>query len=159
MSEREMKEKEFIHTHVETAKLIRIPEHLGLLIIDGCLKTGEVYIDDEMVEIIETLWNKYKIGTVGCCKGDKDSKTIKDNIPWIQIGSGWNEREYPKWMIEVLIRETMEAIDKEAKFPILLYDPRCVPCYTPKGYLIERHYEELVRTGYEIDIPVEVIKI
>lgn len=149
----------YIHSHDETAKLIKIPEHLGVLTIDGCLKNGEVYIDDEMVDIISILWNKYKIGTVGCCKGYKENKTLKDNIAWIQIGSGWSEREYPKWIIDILIRETMKAISKEAKFPILLYDPRCVPCYTPKGYLTEKHYEELVKSGYEIDIPIEVIKI
>lgn len=144
--------------HNDTAKFIEIPEHLVLLTIDRCLKTGKVLIDNEMVDIIKILWNKYKIGTVGCCKGYKSNKTLKDNIAWIQIGSGWGEIEYPKWMVEILIRETMKAIDREAKFPILLYDPRCVPCYTPKGYLTEKHYEELVRAGYEIDIPIEVIK-
>lgn len=144
--------------HNDTAKFIEIPEHLVLLTIDRCLKTGKVLIDNEMVDIIKILWNKYKIGTVGCCKGYKSNKTLKDNIAWIQIGSGWSEIEYPKWMVEILIRETMKAIDREAKFPILLYDPRCVPCYTPKGYLTEKHYEELVRAGYEIDIPIEVIK-
>ena len=144
--------------HNDTAKFIEIPEHLVLLTIDRCLKTGKVLIDNEMVDIIKILWNKYKIGTVGCCKGYKSNKTLKDNISWIQIGSGWSEIEYPKWMVEILIRETMKAIDREAKFPILLYDPRCVPCYTPKGYLTEKHYEELVRAGYEIDIPIEVIK-
>lgn len=144
--------------HNDTAKFIEIPEHLGLLTIDRCLKTGKVLIDNEMVDIIKILWNKYKIGTVGCCKGYKSNKTLKDNIAWIQIGSGWSEIEYPKWMVEILIRETMKVIDREAKFPILLYDPRCIPYYNPKGYLTEKYYEELVRAGYEIDIPIEVIK-
>ena len=141
-----------MYNHDETAVLVEVPKHLNLKTINGQTIT-KVYIDDEMVDLIKILWYKYNIPTVGSCKGNKDIKNLKEGVAWIQLrGEGDNKDIY------LMIQNVLNILYKEAKFPVLLYDPRCIPNENPLGYMLKRDYDKLVSLGYEINIPIKIIE-
>lgn len=144
-----------LQTHDDTSVRLKLPSHLGIQTIDGNIKTGIILVDDSMAHIIKVLWYKYNIGTIGSCKGHVSESKKISNLPWIQIGSGLN---YPKWIIRLMLKETIKALDIESEFPIMVYDPRCIPINNPKVYTSQMNYDYLIKHKYEFDMPLEIIK-
>lgn len=140
-------------SHDDTAVRVELPQHLGIKTMDGRLKTGTVLVDDTMVDIIQALWYKYKIGTVGSCKGYNHKKL--SGLPWIQIGSNV---DYPDWVVNLIVRETIRALDEISDFPVVIYDPKCTPNVNPRVYISSKWYDNLVKRGCVVDIPVIVIQ-
>lgn len=139
-------------SHDDTGIRLELPQHLGIKTIDGRLKTGTVLVDDAMVDIIQALWYKYKIGTVGSCKGYNHKKL--SGLPWIQI---MNNVDYPDWVVNLIVKETIKALDEISDFPVVVYDPKCVPNVNPKIYISTKWYDELVKMGCVFDIPVVIL--
>lgn len=140
-------------SHDATAIRLELPQHLGIKTIDGSVKTGTILVDDAMVDIIQALWNKYKIGTVGCCKGYTNKKL--SGLPWIQIDSNV---DYPDWVVNLIVKETISALDEISDFPVILYDPKCIPNVNPKVYISRKWYQDLIEKYCVIDIPSIVIQ-
>ena len=140
-------------SHDDTAIRLELPQHLGIKTIDGRVKTGTILVDDAMVDIIQALWNKYKIGTVGSCKGYNHKKL--SGLPWIQIGSNV---DYPDWVINLIVKETISALDEISDFPVVVYDPKCTPNVNPRVYISSKWYYALVEKCCVVDIPVIVIQ-
>lgn len=139
--------------HDDTAVRVELPQHLGIKTMDGRLKAGTVLIDDVMANLIQTLWYRYEIGTVGSCKGYSHKKL--SGLPWIQIGSNV---DYPDWVVNLVVKETIRVLDEISDFPVVVYDPKCTPNVNPRVYISSKWYGDLVKRGCVVDIPVIVIQ-
>lgn len=131
--------------------LLTAPEYLGLKTINGEPKAFPIHIDIKMAELIRTLW-KRGIGTIGCCEGNNNGKTVNRNIAWFQIGVAGVTWEL-NWVTDACIEKTMRVLDEIATFPVYMYDPRCIPIKNPEIHILRKHYEQLIDSGYEFDVP------
>lgn len=43
--------------------------------------------------------------------------------------------DYPDWVVNLIVRETIRALDEISDFPVVVYDPKCTPNVNPRVYI------------------------